>query len=44
MRRPSDDRFRNARFQVLLEAENLVIGAILLLTAAFGLRALLFYM
>ena len=42
MQRPSDDRLRDARFKALLEAEKLIFGAVLLMTAAFGLKALLF--
>jgi hypothetical protein len=42
MQRPSDDRLRDAQFKALFEAEKLVFGAILLMTAAFGLKALLF--
>ena len=42
MLRPGDHRAEDARFKALLEVEKLVFGAILLMTAAFGLKALLF--
>jgi len=42
MQRPTDDRLRDAQFKALLEVEKLVFGAVLLMTAAFGLKALLF--
>ena len=43
MQRPINDRSRDTRFNPLLHAECLVLGVLLLvMTAAFGLNALLF--
>jgi len=43
MQRPIYDRSENSRFSLLLEAENLILGTLLLImTGAFALKALLF--
>jgi hypothetical protein len=42
MQRPSEDTSRIAQFQVLLEAENIAIGVIVLIAAIVAVNAFLF--